>query len=140
MAHKVWMYAPDAGGVKIPERTKEDVRRRLEAFAAERYAGRYVRLAIRFHGQFCYVDAFTEPDLVGPPSGGETREEKLERLRNTPTHLCRLRHFSADRWTFGFYKYSDERYELCFVDEAGGFECTPEQGFAVAADVYLRGG
>jgi len=54
-------------------------------------------------------------------------------------HLCRLRHFSADRWTLGFYKYSDEKYELCFVDAAGGFECTPEQGFEVAAHVYLGG-
>jgi hypothetical protein len=53
----------------------QDVRSRLEAFAAGRYAGMSTRLAIHFHGQFCYVDAFTEPDHVGPPLGGETREE-----------------------------------------------------------------
>jgi hypothetical protein len=38
-----------------------------------------------------------------------------------------------------FYKYSDQKYELCLVDEAGGLECTPEQGLAVPARVYLQG-
>ena len=139
MARKVWMYAPDSGGVKIPDKTKAEVRRRLEAYAAKHYAGRYTRLDLRFRGPFCYVDAFREPDVSGPLHG-ESAAERLERLRNTPTHLCRLRHFAPDRWTLGFYKYSDEKYELCFVDEADGFECTPEQGFAVAANVYLGSG
>ena len=77
--------------------------------------------------------------VAGGTIGGETAAQRRERLRDVPLHLCRLRHFSADRWTLGFYKYSDEKYELCFVDAAGGFECTPEQGFEVAAHVYLGG-
>ncbi len=52
--------------------------------------------------------------------------------------LCRLRHFAIDRWTLGFFKYGDEKYELCFVDAADGFWCTVEQGFEVAARSYLR--
>ncbi len=138
MVRKVWMYDPDSGGVRIPERTKNDVRRRLEGYAAKYLRGRYTRLDIRFRGRFCYVDAFVEPERTGGTIGGETAAQRLERLRHTPVHLCRLRHFAPDRWTLGFYKYSDEKYELCFVDEANGFECTPEQGFAVAARVYLR--
>ena len=133
------MYAPDSGGVKISERTKDDVRRRLEAYAAKHFHGRYTRLDIRFRGHFCYVDAFIEPETTGDAIGGETATRRRERLRNTPLHLCRLRHFTPERWTLGFYKYSDEKYELCLVDEAGGFDCTPEQGFAVAARVYLGG-
>jgi hypothetical protein len=133
----VWAYAPDSGGTKIPERTKLDVQRRLEQYAAEHYAGKYTRLEVRFRGVFCYVEAFIEP-ATGPGTiGGETASERLERLRNTPLRLCRLRHFTAERWTMGFFKYSDEKYELCFVDAAGGFECTPEQGFDVAARAYL---
>lgn len=139
MARKVWMFAPDSGGVKIPEQVTADVRKRIEAYAAEHFAGRYTRLDVRFRGQFCYVDAFTEPYPGGATFGGETREQHVERLRNTPTHLCRLRHFHRDRWTCGFYKYSDEKYELCVPEGAADFFCTPEQGVATAAGVYLGG-
>jgi hypothetical protein len=48
-----------------------------------------------------------------PADWPETREELLERLRSTPTKLCRLRYFGGeDRWGFAFYTYSNERYEL----------------------------
>lgn len=139
MVRKVWVFDPDAGGVKIPEAFKAEVRRQIEAYAAEHFAGRYTRLDVRFRGQFCYMDAFTEPDPSGRPFGGETRAQRLERLRDTPTHLCRLRHFQRERWTLGFYKYSDEKYELCYPDGSADFFCTPEQGFATAAKVYLGG-
>jgi hypothetical protein len=132
-----WGYAPDLGGTKISERTKLDVQYRLEQYAEKHYAGKYTRLDVRFRDVFCYVGAFVEPETGGGTIGGETVSERRERLRNTPIRLCRLRHFTAERWTMGFFKYSDEKYELCFVDEAGGFECTPEQGFDVAARAYL---
>ena len=115
-----WTFAPDADGVKITESTKHEVGRRLETYAAKHFAGRYTSLRIRFRGAFCYVDAFT----------ADAAEE--------PMQLCRLRHFARERWTLGFFKYSDEKYELCFVDAANGFMCTVEQGFAVAANAYLR--
>lgn len=137
MAGGGWAYAPDSGGVKITERTKHDVRQRLEAYAAKHYAGHHTRLDIRFRGQFCYVGAFTAPATAPGTIAGETTAQRLDRLRETPMQLCRLRHFAPDRWTLGFYKYSDEQYKLCFVDATGGFECTPEEGFDVAARVYL---
>ena len=62
-------------------------------------SGAFTRLDIRFRGQFCYVDAYREPELRPdwpPPDWRESREEYAERLRNTPTHLCRLRYFGPD--------------------------------------------
>jgi hypothetical protein len=66
----------------------------------------------------------------------ETREEYIERLRNTPTHLCRIRHFDISRWSMAFYTYSNERYEPCF-SPTGDWFGTPEEAFDVGA-VYLE--
>jgi hypothetical protein len=61
----------------------------------------------------------------------------MERLRNTPLHLCRLRYFGdEERWTMAFYTYSHERYEPCVFD-SGSFHGGPEEAFETAA-VYLR--
>ena len=133
-----WCRDPDAGGVKITDAVKIRTRKRIEQHAAKYFEGKYARLDVRFRGVFCYVDAYREPgpDVYVPR--GVTKAETLERLRNTPTHLCRLRYFgSDDEWSFGFYKYSDEKYELCFFD-SGGFFGKPEEAFEMAARVYLE--
>ena len=72
-----------------------------------------------------------------PDDWPETREEYQERLRNTPLHLCRLRHFSEDRWGFAFYGYSDEKYSLSVYDN-GEFFGTPEEAFRSSANAYLN--
>ena len=133
----VWVRNPHLGGVKIPEKLKEPTRLRLLAHAEKHYAGRYTRLDIRFKGALCYIDAYTEPDTQASPwtGSGETREPFVERLRNTPTHLCRLRHFGPDRWSVAFYKYSDMRYEPSFFG-SGEDVGTPEEGLDVGA-IYL---
>ena len=59
-----WVYDPHRGGVKIPERTKEQTRQRILAYAEEHYHGRYVRIEVRFRNQFCDIDAYTEPFLA----------------------------------------------------------------------------
>ena len=138
-----WVFDPDSGGVKITDPVKRHTEARIRQVAEAEFAGSYTRLDIRFRGVFCYVDAYTEPALPGPnwppPDWPETREEYLERLRNTPTHLCRLRYFGADdRWSFGFYTYSNERYELS-VFPNGEFFGTVEDAFRIAAGVYLSG-
>ena len=139
--HPQWVRDPQAGGVKIPKRVQERTKQRIEAYAETHYAGKYTRLDIRFRGQFCYMDAFREPYVTAgfpsPLGFPESREEYIERARNTPTHLCRLRYFGdEDAWSFAFYTYSHEKYEPCVLDN-GTFYGTPEEAFEAAA-VYLQ--
>jgi hypothetical protein len=140
MSRKAWVFDFDSGGVKIPEVVKVRIKARIERFAEQHYAGKYTRLEIRFRGQFCYIDAYTEPEALPgwpPPDWPESREEYLERLRNTPTHLCRLRYFGDEEgWSFAFYTYSNEKYELAILP-SGDFYGTPEEAFDTAARVYL---
>ena len=139
---KRWVFDPDSGGTPIPDAVRRRTEQQLRRYAEQHFAGRYTRLDIRFRGQFCYVDAYTEPeeDPPGwpPADWPETREEYLERLRNTPTHLCRLRYFGReDHWGFAFYAYSSERYELS-VFPSGEFFGHAEEAFRVSAEAYLR--
>ncbi len=135
-----WVRDPHSGGVKIPKRLQESTKQRILAYAEAHYAGKYTRLDIRFRSQFCYIDAYTEPNVPDdfpPPGFPESRETYLERMRNIPTHLCRLRYFGdEDSWTFAFYTYSGEKYEPCIFDN-GTFYGTPEEAFESAA-VYLQ--
>lgn len=135
-----WVFDPDSGGKKIPETVKRDIERRIHSVAIEQFSGRYNRLDIRFRGQFCYIDVYTEARISEnwpPPNWPETREEYLDRMRNTPVHLCRLRYFGNDRWGFAFYTYSNEKYELS-VFPNGQFIGTPEEAFLASAMVYLN--
>ena len=140
MSGKQWVFDPDSGGVKIPAAVKRSTEQRVRSYAEAHYAGKYTRLDIRFRSQFCYIDAYTEPLLREgwpPEDWPETREEYLERLRNTPTHLCRLRYFGReDGWGFAFYTYSNEKYTLSVYDD-GDFFGTPEDAFRIAAGSYL---
>lgn len=135
-----WVYDPHSGGVTIPPAVKKKTEERIKAYAEEHYAGKYTRLGIRFRGAFCYIDAYVEPEEPSPlmlKGAGVTREEYLERMRNNPIHLCRLRHFKEDSWSMAFYTYSNDRYEPSFF-HTGKMEGTPEEGFETGA-VYLRG-
>lgn len=137
-----WVFAPDRGGRPVPESVKHHVEQCIRRYAERHFAGRYRWLDIRFRGQFCYIDAYVEPELPRRrrPSAGsrETRPDTLERLRNTPLHLCRLRYFGDDqRWGFAFYTYSNERYELS-VFPSGGFLGPPEEAFDLSVRMYLR--
>jgi hypothetical protein len=139
---RTWVWSPDRGGVRIPEPVQRRTEARLRRYAEEHFAGRYTRLEIRFRGQFCYIDAYIEPEEPGPnwppADWPETREEYLERLRTTPIHLCRLRYFGdEERWGFGFFAYSSEKYELS-VFPSGEFFGLPEDAFQVSAQLYLH--
>ena len=140
-AKKTWVFRPDAGGVKIPPAVRTRIAKRITAYDEAHYAGKFTRLGIRFHGVFCYIDAYTEPEEPDKrllETTGETREQFLERLRAIPTHLCRLRYFGDEEsWGLAFYTYSNERYELC-VFRSGSFFGTVEEGFDIGA-VYLHG-
>jgi hypothetical protein len=138
--NKTWVYDPHSGGVKISPAVQERTRQRILAHAEKHYKGKYTRLDIRFRGQYCYIDAFQEPVVEPgwpPKDWGETREEYIERLRNSPTHLCRLRHFDENKWSLAFFTYSNEKYTPS-VFHSGEFTGTPEEGFDVGA-TYLAG-
>jgi hypothetical protein len=136
---KGWVYDPHSGGQRIPEPAKLETERRILTHAEERYAGKYTRIEVRFHSHFCYIDAYTEPwapEDFDEELFRETRDEHLDRLRNTPIHLCRLRYLGdQDAWSMAFYTYSHERYEPCVFD-TGSFTGTPEAAFDTSA-VYL---
>lgn len=117
----IWVRDPHAGGVAISDELKRGTTQRLMDHAKKHYAGRYTKLDIRFHGSFCYIDAFTKPVKKG-------RE-------NPALHLCRLRYCGQGEWSLGFFAYSSEKYEPC-VFRSGSFYGTPEEGFDVGA-VYL---
>jgi len=135
-----WVYDPHSGGTKIPKAVQERTRSRILAYAEKRYSGKYTRIDVRFRGQLCYIDAYREPYV--PPRFnsklyGESRDEHIERLRNTPTHLGRLRYFGDEnRWSLAFYTYSHEKYEPTFFD-TGNDQGTPEEAFETCA-VYLQ--
>ena len=133
---------PHSGGVNIPDAVRNRTRQRILAYAEKHYTGKYTRIDVRFRGKFCYIDAYTEPVVAPgwpPPDSPETREEYIERLRNTATHLCRLRYFGKeDAWAFAFYTYSNEQYEPALFPN-GTFMGTPEEAFETSANVYLLG-
>lgn len=131
-----WIYDPHSGGIKIPASVQERTRQRLIAYANQNYAGKFNRIDVRFRNQFCYFDAYTEPTDSDQAPFGESREAYLDRIRNTPLHLGRLRYFgNEERWSLAFYTYSHEKYEPSCFDN-GTFEGSPEEGFATCA-IYL---
>jgi hypothetical protein len=137
---KQWTFNSNVGGIKIPEVVKCGVIRRITETAEKHFKDKHARLKIYFKNQFCYIDVFTEPKVTKnwpPKDWPESREEYINRIRNTPTHLCRLRYFGfgEDRWGYAFYTYSNEKYEIC-VYPNGEFFGKPEDAFLSSAEVY----
>lgn len=130
----------NSSGVKIKDNVKRRTKERILRYAESNLAGRYTILDIRFKSYFCYVDAYTEPALPDndwPPDFPETREEHIERLRNTPYHLFRLKYFGDDeKWGLAFYNYASEKYESSFLP-SGDFLSTPEEALQTAAEFHL---
>ena len=121
-------------------KVEQRLRKRILEHAEKHYAGKYNRIDLRCRDKFCYIDAYVEPRIPEENYNielfGEPREQRMERLRNIPTHLCRLRYFgNDDRWSMAFYTYSHEKYEPCLFN-SGKWEGTPEEAFDASA-VYL---
>ncbi len=137
---RMWVFDPHSGGVKIPPAVQERVRARIEAYANRCYRGKFTRLDIRFRGPCCYIGACREPDLSPdwpPKDWHETREQMIQRLRDTPTQLCRLRYFGDEEsWSLAFFTYSNEKYTPCAFAN-GTFHGTPEEAFDIGA-TYLH--
>lgn len=140
MPRKVWVYSPQSGGQKIPPKEQGEVTERLLGYAQEKYGNvkGLIRIGLRFKSQFCYIDAYDEspePDEKLLTYSGETREEFIERYRNTPHHLCRLRYFQSGRWTLAVYTYSNEKYEPALFPD-GKWEGTPERALDIVMMMY----
>ncbi|NQU63070.1 MAG: hypothetical protein HQ517_02135 [SAR324 cluster bacterium] len=137
---KIWVYDPHSGGVKIPETVRISTRKRILEYASKHYSGKHIRIDVRFRGQLCYIDAYTEPYVpldFDTSLFGVSREERIEHLRNVPTHLCRLRYFGdEDNWSMAFFTYSHMKYEPSIFNN-GSFHGTPEEAFETSA-VYLQ--
>jgi hypothetical protein len=132
---KRWIFSPHLGGKTIPLAAQERIKKRVFDHASRRDDRSFDRLEVSFRGKFCYIDVFQEP--VNPTEAvltllGETKEHYLERLGSTPTHLCRLRYFSEDKWSLALYLYSHERYEPN-VFATGEFFGTPEEALDLCA-------
>ena len=131
----MWVYNPHTGGKSIPPFVKARTQQRILDYANKHYPGKFTRIEVRFHGALCYIDVYMEPDVadgIAPPPG-ETRDQFLARLRNTPTHLCRIRYFgNEDRWSFSWYTYSNEKYEPSMLT-TGDDQGTPEKAFETSA-------
>jgi hypothetical protein len=100
---RMWVYNPHTGGKSIPPAVKARTERRIIEYAAKHYPGEFTRVDVRFRGALCYIDVYSEHEVPrrSTPRRGETRDQWIERLRNSPTHLCRIRYFgSEDRWSF----------------------------------------
>jgi hypothetical protein len=134
-----WAYDPTRGGTKITSRVKVETEQRIRAYAEKYFKGKYTRLDVRFRGCLCHVDAYQEPEppKTMPRDWHESKEEYVERLRNVPTHLCRLRYFREDVWGLALFVYSSEKYETS-VYHSGKFEGTPEEAMDLAGDFHLH--
>jgi len=94
-----WVYDPHSGGTKIPVPVKNRIKNRILVYAKKHYQGQYERIDVRFRSQFCYIDAYVEPDVPDafPPADFPiSRAEHIEKRRNTPIHLCRIRYFGDE--------------------------------------------
>ena len=90
-----WVYSPHAGGAKMTEARKVQVRAQVDAYATHKLGGRCDRIDVRYKGVFCYLDA----EQLQPDG----------RVFHFP--LGRLRHFNIDRWSIALYTFSNEKYE-----------------------------
>ena len=100
-----------------PESTKTSLGQRLAARAQARWPA-LRKIAVRFHGQFAYVD--------GELASGEVLP------------LCRLRYGgSAHRWGFAIYRASHEDYEDSFLP-GGQFAGAPEEALDCACGLYIN--
>ena len=102
---------------KPPESTKASLEQRLAERARNRWPA-LTRVAVRFRGQFAYVDGHLADGEVLP--------------------LCRLRYGgSATSWGFAIYLASKDGYQDSFLP-TGHHAGSPEDALDCACGLYLN--
>ncbi len=125
--------------VIIPSEEKSEIKDRIRAYSSElcKTYDDLIELEVRFSKSFCYIRAYQEP--LGPVRSCNRKipetEEMREKLRNTPSPLCRLTYISQDMWTLSIYNFCKDRYEPSpFL--TGRMEGTPEEGLETAMEFF----
>ena len=111
MMKKMWVYDPQSGGNKIPEKYHWVIRQQADKFSTTRPWSAAYEIKLRFKAQFCYLDGLKKGEDKTFPIG-------------------RLRYFRDNVWSLAFYTYSNETYQPC-VFLNGEWEGTLEEGIAV---------
>ncbi len=124
MSKRVWQFNPHSGGRPVPEISREATRAAIVEHAKRTFEDH--EIDVRFHAQFCYIDAY---ELDG-------QEALPVRDRSDGMQLCRLRFFGPDRWSLAVYSYAHERYEPSVFGD-GEFFGLAVDGFDLAANLYL---
>jgi hypothetical protein len=111
-----WVYDPQSGGNKIPDRRREQFIQQAAVFVKTRPWYQEYEVKLRFKGQFCYLDGLKK---------GETRVFPIGRLR----------YFRDNVWSLAFFTYSNDTYQPC-VFKDGSWEGTLEAGIE-ACEMHL---
>lgn len=100
-----------------PASTKSSLQQRLSRHARDRWPA-LTRVAVRFHGQFAYIDGHLADGEVLP--------------------LCRLRYGgTASRWGFAIYLASKDGYQDSVLPN-GYTAGSPEEALDCACGLYLN--
>ena len=96
-----------------PASTKSSLQQRLSRHARDRWPA-LTRVAVRFHGQFAYIDGHLPDGQILP--------------------LCRLLYGgTASRWGFAIYLASKDSYQ-----DSGFTAGSPEEALDCACGLYLN--
>ncbi len=120
----------------MPKHKQEAIWQSIVKYAKENYAGKFTRLDVRFCGKYCYIERLYRAGRVQQGEVAftdESREEYMERLRDTPTNLFRLLYRGDDdAWELALCTYGNEKYEVSMYPNST-FEGTLEEAFDVGA-------
>ncbi len=107
---KVWCFAPQSGGVKIPRNSQIEAECRIKLYEQKQSWHPRFQLKTSYKGHFCYLYASGNGQEAFP--------------------IGRLRHFSINNWSLAFYTYSNETYQPCVFSNGEWFG-TVEQAIDV---------
>ncbi|MCA1915794.1 hypothetical protein [Methanospirillum hungatei] len=123
----------------IPPEEKSAMKELIRAYSSEllKTHDDLIRLDVRFFKSFCTIRIYQEPFGSFQSCSQKIRdsEEMREKLRNTPSPLCRLTYIAPKRWTLSIYNFCKDKYEPSpFL--TGRMEGTPEEGFETAMEYF----